>query len=89
MKNKSTEQSIYEYDPEVPYDGSRSVAASQASCCLCGKRLEVTEAVHEERPTGQSMILQTWLYCPDCWTTMKRLRQTTIKGALVLHVLDL
>jgi hypothetical protein len=58
-------------------------------CCICASKVDVTESVVEERPTGESWNVEDWYYCVNCWIRMKKLRQRKIDPEVLLSVLEL
>ena len=59
------------------------------SCCICAREVPPSESVVEERPTGESWVLEDWYYCVDCWLGMRKLRRKKINPDVLLSVLEL
>jgi hypothetical protein len=63
--------------------------SAHSSCCICGRQVDKTKSIIEERPTGDLWHLEKWFYCLDCWLSMKKLRKRKISHENLLRVLDL
>ena len=61
--------------------------ADAASCCICEGGVARVEAVVERRPTGDSFMLEEWVYCRGCWSQMQELRRRSSELASLLTVL--